>query len=1187
MKKIKSVLTAIAVSSAMIAGTASEAFASLIYNDAPVQDNSYVCIVELSGTPLAEYDYAKQNGTDDFIFTEEGRRAYETLMDEHTAAYQTLRFNLDKEIYKLYDYTAVYNGFSVVLTESEYRQIYLDPETYGIQNIYITADLVSDTSDIELKNKTNSESDMTYSDFTDYILEQTGVSSVENRGNSTVIAVIDNEFDLSHEFLTSLPENVTGRITPEFVDDVSPFLAATREKNNDYYLNEKIPYRFNYSTHDTDTSIDYESKEAHGTHVAGIAAGNGYAETNELYDAKGVAPEAQLVLMSSDLTEHAVLAAYDDCAYLGTDVINASFGAACSSIDTTPYSTRAINNLTETGIMFCASAGNDGKINFTGIDSLRNTDYSTGGTPDGVSSVLSVGSAGNPVTDSSIITVGEHNYKLSPGTLDITEEFDGKTKEFEIVPGIGYPEDFEGIDVKGKIAVIERGELTFEEKAQNAADNGAIGVIFYNNVAGEILTPQCSVLPAGMISNVDGKLMIESDVRTVSFESDTQITASPYTTMSDFSAWSYTEDLALKPDITAFGGGIISSLPGNKYNAMSGTSMASPQMTGISALLKEYLKANADKYGIKSESDYPDIMANLLMSTATPVYSSDGMEIASPRVQGSGLVNVENAMNTPVYLYTESEIDNYRPKLSLGDELEKKIVDVEFSFSTFCFHIKNISDTAQTYTLSSDVFRDSVEEEGLAWNVEKADASVKFMYGTEITEITVEPGEDVVINLDLQISVDELNYIKENFGNGTFIDGYIHLNSDSAPDLVLPFMGYYGSWDDSDIFEPFIYNTKKTPSLTSSMMGDSNNNIAGVNSIAVMFNEAITETIPCYSPNGDNVLDEMMLYLGFKRKCSNVEASIYKSSTGNRVYKEQIPLESGSAGVSDEEDTYVTTQYKINWDFADVADGEIYELKLTAESPLFEDGDKREILTQEFKIDTTAPEVTDIKRLYVDGEEYLQIRITDNNGVQGAVLAEESVAGQPEYIDADYADTSSTKDCFVTLAFPEGSDDCYAEIYDMAGNSVTVTPDDADDDYTITFDENMYFSTNDSTFKKKISFTDSQGNDVKYSVSTTPAKAYEQGLTEASILIEAREIMSFPFSVGLAGDTNINGVTDLYDVIKVAKYILWKVNPNGTFSSEFEGFEDSIEEYLSDYDANGTIDLYDAIGIAQKIISAS
>ena len=46
---------------------------------------------------------------------------------------------------------------------------------------------------------------------------------------------------------------------------------------------------------------------------------------------------------------------------------------------------------------------------------------------------------------------------------------------------LGEDEDFEGVDVEGKIALMSRGMLTFEEKETNAAERGAIGVVVFNN----------------------------------------------------------------------------------------------------------------------------------------------------------------------------------------------------------------------------------------------------------------------------------------------------------------------------------------------------------------------------------------------------------------------------------------------------------------------------------------------------------------------------------------------------------------------------------------------------------------------------------------------------------------------------------------------------------------------------------
>ena len=62
--------------------------------------------------------------------------------------------------------------------------------------------------------------------------------------------------------------------------------------------------------------------------------------------------------------------------------------------------------------------------------------------------------------------------------------------------------------------------------------------------------------------------------------------------MSDFSSWGVPGDLSLKPEITAPGGNIYSTLDGGAYGAMSGTSMAAPAMAGLSALALQYIKEN-------------------------------------------------------------------------------------------------------------------------------------------------------------------------------------------------------------------------------------------------------------------------------------------------------------------------------------------------------------------------------------------------------------------------------------------------------------------------------------------------------------------------------------------------------------------------------------------------------------------
>ncbi|VEF46378.1 aminopeptidase [Bacillus freudenreichii] len=75
--------------------------------------------------------------------------------------------------------------------------------------------------------------------------------------------------------------------------------------------------------------------------------------------------------------------------------------------------------------------------------------------------------------------------------------------------GLGAPSDFEGKDVTGKIALIQRGDFSFAEKVLNAAEAGASAVIIYNNAPGGINgtlgEPSDDYVPAAAISQADGQ----------------------------------------------------------------------------------------------------------------------------------------------------------------------------------------------------------------------------------------------------------------------------------------------------------------------------------------------------------------------------------------------------------------------------------------------------------------------------------------------------------------------------------------------------------------------------------------------------------------------------------------------------------------------------------------------------------
>lgn len=98
-----------------------------------------------------------------------------------------------------------------------------------------------------------------------------------------------------------------------------------------------------------------------------------------------------------------------------------------------------------------------------------------------------------------------------------------------VFANLGTESDFATVDVKGKIALIQRGSLTFYDKTQNAAKAGAIGVIIYNNASGIVngTLGQETAIPALGISDTDGAnlvhLLNSSQQVNITMKADTEI----------------------------------------------------------------------------------------------------------------------------------------------------------------------------------------------------------------------------------------------------------------------------------------------------------------------------------------------------------------------------------------------------------------------------------------------------------------------------------------------------------------------------------------------------------------------------------------------------------------------------------------------------------------------------------------
>lgn len=378
------------------------------------------------------------------------------------------------------------------------------------------------------------------------------------------------------------------------IDEAHPSLKDNFEKGQDF-------------TGESSGS-DYTDKVGHGTHVAGTIAG-----VMDKTGFTGVAPKAKVlagrVCSEQGCSNIAIAQAINWGIQEKVDVISMSLGGMWS----TPAERAAVTAADKAGVAVVAASGNSGvdKVSYPAAlptvvavgavdNTLKKADFSQWGpelavVAPGVDVVSSV-PQGTGREASVEIVIGMKSGKVASSTFQGAREV--LTPETnELVPvGLGKAEDFAKVNVKGKYALIGRGEIKFVEKVENAIKAGAVGAVIYNNAPGLIqgsLTENGEVLPVAvfMIEQAAGQEILK------------QITA----------------------------GNVVKATlqtVATDYAAFQGTSMACPHVSGVVALMKA---ANKSLTGAQ--------VKEILKKTAQPLGPNPNNEY------GSGLVNAEAAVN--------------------------------------------------------------------------------------------------------------------------------------------------------------------------------------------------------------------------------------------------------------------------------------------------------------------------------------------------------------------------------------------------------------------------------------------------------------------------------------------------------------------------------------------------------------
>lgn len=644
--------------------------------------------------------------------------------------------------------------------------------------------------------------------------------NVDYTGKGTVVAILDTGCDYTHAAFTTHQVELP-KYDRDDIAELLPLLRASEfssglDVREVYYGNitgEKIVFGYDYADKDPDI-MPYS--ESHGTHVAGIIGG---------YDGKkvtGVAIDTQFAIMKvfSDYKRGAddgdIIAALEDSVVLGVDAVNMSLGTSCGFTierdEDNIYKNELYQRIDEAGISMIVAASNDHSSAFGGengnTNKTDNPDSGTVGSPSTYYTTLSVASI-NGVKDYYMHANGNRNvfftnsYDMGANEYDFFEMLDIKkgesvTYEYVTVPGLGYSINYSGLDVEGKIALVKRGDISFEEKIQYAQENGAIAVIVYNNVFGDIIMTVGNniKIPAVSIGKDDGDILAAQESGTIVFNLDNK--AGPF--MSDFSSWGPTPNLKLKPEITAHGGNITSAVIGG-YDEMSGTSMAAPNMCGITVLIRQYVR---DKYPELSVIEMRDLVYQLCMSTATIALDKNGNPY-SPRKQGAGIADIVKSTTTEAYLYVDGI---NKTKLELGaDPLRTGVYEMSIN-------LKNLSTvTPMSFRPGYIAMTESVSTSDPEYVAEMAyllsAGGVFTVEGAEYADgiITVQPGATAKITLKLTLSAEDKSYLNSTFENGMYVEGFVTFDNtaENGVDLNAPFLAYYGDWGEAPIFDLDFY----------------------------------------------------------------------------------------------------------------------------------------------------------------------------------------------------------------------------------------------------------------------------------------------------------------------------------------------------------------------------------------------